>query len=179
MDIKKIAATILAALFIAGFAQLNIEVPLNKENISTTGQTFAILLSAFFLGRWYGALAVVIYILLGAVGLPVFSDGASGIKHLYGGSAGYFAGFIYAAYQVGVYGEEGWRRTFLYCLLAMLIGTLFILSLGVIRLSFIYGFVEAMNVGFYPFLLGGVVKVIAGGIFAFLIEKSGLLKKLA
>ena len=169
--IKNIGWALLAAIFIALCAQIEFEVPLNKENIPISGQTFAILLAAFFLGRWYAVLALLIYIVMGALGLPVFAGGASGIEKLYGGSAGYFGGFIYAAYIVGAYGERGWRRNLLKCIQAMFYGTLIILSLGVIRLLFIYSPEEALEVGFYPFIKGGVVKVLLGGIVAFGLER--------
>ena len=171
MSTQKIFLAIAAAGFIALFAQFTIELPLNEEGISITGQTFAILLAAFFLGRWYGVLAVVIYIIMGAAGLPVFSDGESGIDKLYGGSGGYFGGFLYAAYRVGAYGEEGWRKSLIKSILAMFLGTLLILLFGVLKLSFDHGLARAMDIGFYPFLSGGAVKVLLGGVIAYAIEK--------
>jgi len=167
----KLLGAILGAGFIALFAQLTIELPLNEAGISITGQTFAILLAAFFLGRWYGLLAVVLYIAMGAAGLPVFSDGASGIENLYGGSGGYFSGFLFASYRVGAFGEAGWRNALDKCILAMLYGTLIILILGVLKLSFTYGFQKAVEVGFYPFIWGGIIKVVLGGLIAYAIQK--------
>ena len=179
MDYKKILLAILAAVFISLFAQIEIELPLNEEGISISGQTFAILLPAFFLGRWYALLSVVIYIIMGASGLPVFSGGASGYENLYGGSAGYFGGFLYAAFHVGGLGENrAWRKSLFKCILAMLTGTLYILAFGVLRLSFKYGFLEAMEIGCYPFLLGGLVKVVLGGVVAYFIERLLSLRKM-
>lgn len=171
MPIKKIAYTILAALFIALFAQIEIELPLNQAGISITGQTFAILLAAFFLGRWHALLAVAIYIGLGAIGLPVFAGGESGLEKLYGGSAGFLGGFLIAAFAVGAFGEKGWRKSLAKCLLAMLIGTLIIVAFGVLRLTFLYGFPKAMEYGCYPFIWGAIIKITLGGFLAFLIEK--------
>jgi biotin transport system substrate-specific component len=174
--IKNILLAVLAAGFIALFAQLEIEIPLNEAGLSITGQTFAILLAAFFLGGWYGFLAVVIYVAAGVLGLPVFAGGASGLEKIYGDSGGYLVGFMFAASVVGSYGDRGWRSSLFKCILAMLIGTLLILLFGVIKLSFIHGLEKALEIGFYPFLLGGLVKVILGGVVAYLLEKG--IKKL-
>ncbi len=169
--LKKLLFTFLSVIFISVFAQIEIVLPLNVEGISITGQTFAILLAAFFLGRWYGLLAVVIYIVIGAMGLPVFSGGSYGLEKLSGGTGGYFVGFILAAYRVGHLGEKGWRKSFPKSLQAMFYGTLIILLFGVLRLSFKYGFPKAMEIGFYPFLWGGLIKIILGAVIAYLIER--------
>ncbi|MFT5386443.1 MAG: biotin transport system substrate-specific component, partial [Saprospiraceae bacterium] len=91
MMIKNILLAVLGAAFIALFAQIEIENPLNQaglpfneDGLPITGQTFAVLLVAFFLGGRYGFLAVIIYVAAGIFGLPVFAGGASGIEKLYG-----------------------------------------------------------------------------------------------
>lgn len=168
--IKNILLAILAAAFIALFAQLEIEIPLNEAKLSITGQTFAILLAAFFLGSWYGFLATAIYVAVGIFGLPVFAGGTFGLEKIYSDSGGYLVGFMFAASVVGGYGDRGWRSSFFKCILAMLIGTLLILLFGVIKLAFVHGFEKALEIGFYPFVLGGLVKVVLGGVVAYLLE---------
>ncbi|MDO4816434.1 MAG: biotin transporter BioY [Bacillota bacterium] len=59
-----------------------------------TLQTFAVFFSLEYLGGKKGTLAILVYILLGAVGLPVFSGFAGGIGHLAGPTGGYIIGFI-------------------------------------------------------------------------------------
>ena len=180
MQIKQILLAILGAAFIAAFAQIEIENPLNaaglpfnEAGLPITGQTFAVLLVAFFLGGWYGFLAVVIYVAAGLFGLPVFAGGASGLEKLYGNSGGYLVGFMFAASIVGGYGDRGWRKSFVKCILAMLIGTVLILLLGVIKMAFIsgQGLEKALANGFYPFIWAGLVKVVLGGVVAYFLEK--------
>lgn len=168
--IKKLAAAVLGAIFIALFAQIEIEIPMNEAALSITGQTFAVLLVAFFLGGWYGFLSVVIYVAMGLLGLPVFAGGTSGIEKIYGDSGGYLVGFMFAASVVGSYGDRGWRSSFWKCLLAMLIGTLLILLFGTIKLAFIHGIEKALAIGFYPFMVGGMVKIILGALCAYFLE---------
>ena len=70
--------------------------------VPITLQTFAICLITAVLGRRLGLWAVVVYILLGAAGLPVFSGFRSGIGTLLGTTGGYIIGFVFTALAVGL-----------------------------------------------------------------------------
>jgi biotin transport system substrate-specific component len=94
---KKIALCFAAAAFTGLAAQ--IRVPLASTPVPVTGQVFAVLLSGVFLGRRYGALSQVIYVSLGAAGVPWFAGWTSGA--LLGLTGGYLVGFIPAAALVG------------------------------------------------------------------------------
>ena len=154
----------LAILFVALFAQLSIDMPLGESNIPITGQTFAVLLSAYWLKRKIGAIAIFTYVLLGILGLPIFADGQSGLAVLMGGSGGFLIGFIIAAYVVGYLGKQTWRVSFIKSLLAMTIGTAIILFFGVGRLASLYGLEKGLAYGFYPFWKGAIVKIVLGAI---------------
>ncbi len=171
MKIGKVFQVIIGAIFISVFAQIEIELPLNEAGIDISGQTFAVLLVGMLLGRTYGALAVVLYLIFGALGLPVFSGGSTGLDKLWGSSAGYLFGFVMGAYVVGVLGEQGWAKSLGKAILAMAIGTVIILFAGTLRLALIHGVSKALEYGFYPFLLGGVIKVILGGAVAYAAER--------
>ena len=67
-----------------------------------TLQTFAVLLSGAVLGMRRGFLAVLLYVVAGAAGLPIFSGGAAGLAVLTGPSAGYLLGFPLAAGMCGL-----------------------------------------------------------------------------
>jgi len=153
---------LLSVLFITFFTQISINVPVGESDIPITGQTFAVLLVAYFFKRRFGTIAVFSYVLLGLIGLPIFADGKSGITVLIGGSGGFLFGFIFSAYVVGYLGEKNWQISFTKSLLAMMIGTLLILFFGIGRLALIYGFDKAMEYGFYPFWKGAIVKIILG-----------------
>lgn len=69
-------------------------------NVSYTLQTMAVFLAVGLLGGKRGTLAVLVYILLGAVGLPVFSNFTGGVGALMGATGGYIVGFLFSALLV-------------------------------------------------------------------------------
>ena len=146
----------------AFFAQIEIVLPINKEGIPITGQTFAVLLVGFFLGAKKGFLAVVVYLILGLVGLPVFAGGAGGIKVFLDDSAGFLFGFLFGALSTGYFGEKGWGTHFLKCFAGMVIGTLIITLFGVLFLALKYDLAIALEYGFYPFIWGALIKTVLG-----------------
>lgn len=168
---KKVLYSFLAALFIGLFAQIEIKLPTNMANLDISGQTLAVLLVGIFLGRWYGALAILFYLILGAIGLPIFSGGNSGWSSFVEGSGGYFLGFLLSAFVIGYFGEKGWRKSFWKTLLAKSIGTLIILICGTVGLMFLFSTQDAITYGFSPFLIGGAIKILIGTIVVIAIEK--------
>ncbi len=165
-----------AILLFALFARLTINLPWNEANIPITGQSFIILLVAFLLGSGTGTLAVLIYLMLGAVGLPVFADGAGGAAVFQEASAGFLVGFLPAAFLAGYLGDNGWRNSFLKCLLAMFLATALLMFCGVLWLSLKFGFTKALEYGFYPFVPGAVIKIVLSAVLAFVIYKFYLSK---
>lgn len=151
-----------AIFFIAIFAQITINLPSQTGDIPITGQTFAVLLVGYFLGRKWGTLSVLIYAILGTVGLPIFADGEAGLDVIMGGSGGFIFGFIVGAFLVGWLGELGWKTSFPKSLVAMTLGTFVIICFGVARLTYLYNFENALEWGFYPFIIGGIIKIILG-----------------
>ena len=103
-----------------------------------------------------------VYIALGALGLPVFAGGESGLAYLSGATFGYLVGFVIAAYVIGLLAERGLERSLRTSLLPFLIGTLIIYVCGVAWLAVILGsFSQAVAAGLLPFLIGDVVKLVA------------------
>jgi len=153
---------LIAVIFIAFFAQIEIILPINKDGIPITGQTFAVLLVGFFLGTKKGVLAIVIYLILGIVGLPIFAGGAGGFEVLYDDSVGFLFGFIFGVASTGYFGKIGWGNSFSKCFLGMVIGTLIITIFGLIPLTIKYGVESALKYGFYPFVWGALIKTVLG-----------------
>ncbi|MFT5746402.1 MAG: biotin transport system substrate-specific component [Saprospiraceae bacterium] len=168
---KKWLYVLAGILFIALFAQMTLEVPLHEQEIPISGQTFAVLLVGFLLREKWGTIALIGYLLAGILGLPVFADGASGIEAIQGGTGGFLIGFVVGAAVVGWMGSQGWGRSFWKCLLAMFIGTAVIMTFGVARLTWLYNFENALEWGFYPFLIGAGVKIFVGAGVVFFLEK--------
>ena len=155
---------IVAILFIALFAQLSIAVPIGESDIPITGQTFAVLLSAYWLKQKWGTIAVSVYVLLGALGLPIFADAKAGLDVLTGGSGGFLIGFIVAAYVMGYLGKKDWQASLTKSIVAMTVGTIIILLFGVGRLTMLYDIDRGLAYGFYPFWKGAIIKVLLGAV---------------
>ncbi len=152
-----IFAILLGSLLIAVLAQVSIPVPFSPVPI--TGQTIGVVLVGGLLGARRGAMAVLTYLIEGAMGLPVFAQMKAGAHVLVGPTAGYLWGFVFAAFLIGYLAEKGWTVKPVFSFLSCFAATTLILVLGTLYLAaFKLGFNEAMVMGFYPFLVGDVIK---------------------
>lgn len=129
----------------------HITIPLNPVPI--TGQTFAVLLVAAALGWRRGYTSVILYIVLGTAGLPIFAAVSSAVTY------GYLAGFALAALVVGWLAERGWDRAVVTSLGAMLLGEVAIYACGLPWLARFTGWHAAFTFGLMPFLVGDSVKL--------------------
>lgn len=152
-----LALILMGSVFVALSAQLAIYLPFSPVPI--TGQTLAVLLCGAVLGSRRGGLSLALYLLEGAIGLPVFAGGTGGMAVLFGPTAGYLAGFIPAAFLVGTLCEKGFDRNWTSTLITFLVGQLVIYFVGVLRLSTFVGFEHVMEIGIAPFLIGDAIKI--------------------
>lgn len=135
--------------------------------VPITGQTLAVLLVGATLGAARGALSLALYAVLGILGLPVFSDYASGVDVILGPTGGYIIGFIVSAALVGWLSERAWERQILKALATFAAGTLVVFAVGLPWLSVALGLDlwQTLNGGLFPFLIGGAIKaLIAAGL---------------
>ena len=160
--IRNILLVIAGSLFVAGMAQVRIPLPFTPVPI--TGQTFAVLLVGATYGARRGAASLILYLVLGMLGLPVFAGGASGLSALLGPTGGYLVGFIIAAALVGMLAARGLDRRVPGALLAFLAGEMVIYLFGVSWLSVYLGFWRAITAGFLPFIIGDAIKLVAAGL---------------
>ncbi len=158
------------AALVAGFALLTaacaqITIPLGFTPVPITGQTFAVLITGAVLGSRAGAASQLLYVALGAVGLPFYAGGAGGWESATGGTAGYLLGFIVAAYVIGYLAEHGQDRRFATSVGAFLTGNLIIYVLGVAWLmyTFSWGLAEGVEKGMAPFIIGDTLKILLAG----------------
>jgi biotin transport system substrate-specific component len=159
-----ILSIIFGSIFIAVLAQISIQIPFSPVPI--TGQTLGVIIIGGILGSKKGALTISLYLMEGALGFPVFANMKAGAYVLIGPTAGYLWSFIPAAYLVGFFSEKGITDNFLISFLVCLLSTFLILILGSIYLTIIgFGLDKALLVGFYPFILGGIIKSLLGSIF--------------
>jgi biotin transport system substrate-specific component len=138
-------------------AQVAVHVP--GTPVPMTGQTFAALLVGAALGSRRGAASMLLYLLVGAVGVPWFTDGTSGLS---GASAGYVVGFVLAGALVGALAGRGGDRTPLRTAGTMVLGNLAIYAVGVpwLMASVSMDFATALDKGVVPFLVGDAIKII-------------------
>lgn len=145
----------LCAAIIAVLAQMVIPLPL----VPITGQTLAIGLVVTILGMKYGTYAVLLYIGLGVIGLPVFQSFTGGLGVVFGPTGGFIIGFIPSALIMGYYLEKT-SFTFVQAMVANVIAMLITLTFGSIWLKFIadLSWVAAFSSGFLPFIIPGILK---------------------
>jgi len=125
-------------------------------------------IAAALLGGSLGALSQVIYIILGGLGLPVFSGGKAGFGVLLGPTGGYLVGFVIGAFLIGKLVERKKTPGFAWLVSSMAVGLLVIYSVGVLQLSVVakLSLEKALAVGVLPFLPGDVLKIIAAAMVA-------------
>jgi biotin transport system substrate-specific component len=160
--ITQIALVLGGAAFVGVAAQIAIPLPFTP--VPLTLQTFAVLLVGASLGSLRGALSMVVYLIVGMVGVPWFAEGSSGFSNA---SFGYILGFIFAAFIVGRLAERGASTTALRSAGLMVVGNLAIYAVGVTWLKFAIdvNWATALSLGVVPFLIGDAVKIaLAAGL---------------
>lgn len=159
--LSDLAFVIAGTALVAGLAQ--VAIPLWPVPI--TGQTLAVLLVGAALGSARGAASLTLYALLGGLGLPIYSDAASGWTVLLGPTGGYIVGFIASAALVGWAAERSWDRGWYKPILTFVSGSLVVFAIGLPWLAVALGQFGLPNdpqsvliAGFYPFIIGGLIK---------------------
>ncbi|HEX7037348.1 MAG TPA: biotin transporter BioY [Pseudomonadales bacterium] len=153
---------VLGAAAVAAAAQLAFDLP--GTDVPQTAQTFAVLVVGGLYGPGRGAAALAIYLLAGAVGLPVFADGAAGIDALLGPTGGFLIAFVPAAALAGWAAGYARPRTLVHLTAAMLGAHGLILFVGATRLALLVGAEAAWTSGVAPFLAGAAAKSVAAAI---------------
>lgn len=161
---KRTFQLVLFALFAALTAILSqISVPIGPVPINLA--TFSVFLAGGILGASGGAVSMAVYVLLGAVGVPVFAGFSSGVGTIAGPTGGYIIGYIAAAWLVGLLAEKFGGKTvpLAFSMVAGLavcyfLGTAwFMLELGKTLWA-------ALTVCVFPFLIGDALKIAAAAV---------------
>jgi biotin transport system substrate-specific component len=141
-----------------------IEIP--NQPVPYTMQTFFVLLTGAFLGKRNGAVSMGLYLILGAIGMPVFSGGASGLSRILGTTGGYLFSFPIAAFVVGFLARL--HREFWWMIVSMVIGSCIIFTIGTIHLNMIYihNWINSVQAGFLIFSWWDAVKIIGAATIA-------------
>ncbi|RGH12970.1 biotin transporter BioY [Ruminococcus sp. AF12-5] len=142
---------------------LSIPLPFSPVPISLTN--FAIFLAIFVLGMKNGTISFIIYLLLGAVGVPVFSSFRGGFQVLAGPTGGYLIGFIFLALIMG-FALDHFDRKLVPTIIGMIIGMVVCYAFGTVWLAKLLSlsFKEGLMMGVIPYLPGDAAKIIIAAI---------------
>lgn len=156
---------IIAALFTALTAVGGIlSIPLGPVPI--TLQTFFVILSGIILGSKLGALSQITYVVLGLIGLPIFSGAYGGLGAIVRPSFGFLIGYIIAAYVIGKLTEKD--KSLSKIIYSVILGSFIIYIIGVPYFYFIFttyigksiNFYEALKYACIPFIPGDIIKAV-------------------
>lgn len=156
----QLASIFIATLVIAVSAK--IKIPFYP--VPMTMQTAAIIGLALAFGMKRGSLIVGLYLLEGAVGLPVFAgtpERGIGLSYIAGPTGGYLAGYFVAAVVCGFLADRGWSGSVPLAFAAAIIGTVVIFIPGLLWLGVLFGWkMSLLEGGLYPFLWGALFKAL-------------------
>lgn len=168
MSVRRIAMIGVVTAVTCVLAPLSL--PIGPVPISLTN--LVIYFSLYLLGTVDGTLSYLIYLLIGLVGLPVFSGGTGGPGKLFGPTGGYLIGFIPMAVIAGIMIER-FRSKWYLCLAGMVVGTAVCYALGTVWLAYEAQMkpMEALWAGVIPFIPGDLIKMVLALIFGPQIKK--------
>ncbi|GHV61331.1 biotin biosynthesis protein BioY [Spirochaetia bacterium] len=147
-----------------------IAVPVGPVPISLA--TFGVILTAYVLGPKFGALSAAVYIMLGALGLPVFAGATGGIGKIIGPTGGYIIGYLALAFFTGLFVKKFPDKVPLH-VAGALVGTVVLYALGTAWFIFVtrYTLTKALGVCVLPFLPGDAIKLAAAVIMGAILRK--------
>ena len=179
-ELRQLILASLFAALTAVCARISINTPFAAAAI--TLQTFAVFISAVTLGSKYGALSQIVYILIGAVGMPVFSNGGSGLGWILGPTGGFLISFPVIAFLIGFVIERKKQVSRTDIIGLLVIGMIICYIFGATQFALIkgYDYVKAINAVVIPFIPFDIIKLIAAAILGYQVRmaliKANLLK---
>lgn len=141
-------------------------------SVSVTLQTMAVCITAGLLGWKRGTISVIVYILLGMIGLPVFTGFKSGLAAVTGPTGGYIVGFIFTALIVGFACDKLKNRVWSNALV-MVLGILVCYLFGTVWFMIAYKvtFLSALASCVFPFLIFEAVKIAVASVLVKKLKK--------
>ncbi|MDR1236744.1 MAG: biotin transporter BioY [Propionibacteriaceae bacterium] len=170
----------LIAVFAALLAVLAVVpgVPMPGSSMPITLQTLGVLLAGLVLGPWRGALSVLLYLLVGFAGLPIFAQGSGGLAVFSSMSIGYLLSFPLAALVSGGlaswFVRSGFKGRYLWLTIAAVVGSFLVIDTAGITGMMIVGQVDLLTSFIYnlPFVLGDAIKCFAAAAIAVAVNKA-------
>lgn len=173
-NLKSLHTTVMIGMctaIIAVLSQLSIPLP---SGVPITLQTFAIALTGYLLGYKAGTIATVIYLLLGLIGAPVFSNFGSGVAVLFGKTGGFLIGFIFMSFLCGLAIGRKKKIQPVSVILLSGAGLLVCHLFGVLQFHFItnIGFWSSALLVSFPYLIKDIISVIIAYFVSVRIRKT-------
>ena len=158
-SVKQLALVGLMSAIICVLAPFSIPIPISLAAPISLG-TLAIYFVLTVLGLKLGTISVVVYILLGLVGLPIFTGFTGGPGKLFGPTGGYIIGYIFMALISGFFVDK-WDNKFLPSLAGMILGTAALYLFGSVWLAYqaSYTLPQALMIGSIPYIPGDFLKL--------------------
>jgi biotin transport system substrate-specific component len=156
------ASRVVAVVIGAALLALSAKVQVPFWPVPMTMQTLVVLLLGTAYGARLGVATVLLYLVEGAVGLPVFAGAGAGPGYMAGPTAGYLVGFVAAAWLAGTLAERGWDRSLVGVTAAMALGHALVFVPGIAWLATFLGTEQALAVGLLPFIGATVLKTLLG-----------------
>ena len=166
MSVEKLRWMVLASLMAALTAVgAYIHVPIGPVPIVLS--TLFVILSGLLLGSRWGLASMALYLLVGAIGIPVFAGGKGGFAHFFGPTGGYLIGYLVSAWITGLISEKA-NRLLIRDVIAVVIGSLTLYACGVPWLKIVtqMSWSKTLLVGMIPFLIGDAIKASVAVILA-------------
>jgi len=156
LKIRDMCFIALFVAVIAVLAQVSVPLPLG---VPFTMQTFAVMLAGIILGAKKAVVALIIYLLLGAVGAPVFTQFGGGFHRIIGPWGGFLMSYPFVALIIGLGSDSGKKILLAGCLA---VGVIINLSMGMFWFAFNtgIGLQEAFTAAFAPFIIPEIIKLI-------------------
>ena len=171
INISEITIIGLMTAIICVLGPLSIPIPFSVVPISFTN--LAIYFTVFILGWKKGTISYLVYLLIGLVGVPVFSGFSAGPGKLVGPTGGYLIGFIFLAIISGFFIEKFKGKILMY-VVGMVLGLTITYIMGTAWLAYQVGltFKEGLLMGVIPYLPGDVLKIVAATIVGPILRKN-------
>ena len=159
MNTKHLALTGLMAAVICILGPISLPIPISPVPVSLG--FFAVYLTVYILGMKMGSASVLIYVLLGFVGLPVFTGFSGGIGKVLGPTGGYIIGYLFMAPIMGFFIDK-WKTNYVLTILGMVLGTAVCYLFVTLWLAYQGGmsFSAALAAGVLPFIPADIAKLI-------------------
>lgn len=168
LSIKELTLTSMCTALMAIFSQLSI--PLPFTTIPLTLQTLGIVLIAIILEHKISTLSILLWILIGMIGIPVFSGFSGGIGVIVGPTGGYILGFIFMTYIIGYLSS---KKNNVFLFFGLYVGQIVQYTFGVFQMKQVLGLTinQSLATGVYPFIIKDVILITLGAFIALSIKK--------